>query len=318
MRSYFIIRFSRQTLRITKPCETAGVFTYGQLLDEVALKNNGRPHRRHIANLFDRVILRDLDDWQQYLLNTVDGNFKCQQVTQKHLYEQLLKLHYHDHHSSAKWVEKLQTPVEWDKVWKSVHNPLFTEETTSFVWEQIHLNMYTTHSYNKWHKTAQCCPLCAQIIHDEFHIIYCPLIWMCHNRSLNAQINRIHERALRIIHNGNISSFEQLLILSGFIKIHHRKALNNLSSTLMSDLFQVKDVRYSLRKGKILTSYNVKTRCYVTESITYLPPKICELIAVEIKNYKSLKHFKMHVRSWIPNKCPWHLCKEYVQHIGYI
>ena len=137
------------TLRITKPCEIAGVFTYGQLLDEVALKNNGRPHHRHIANLFDRIILRDLDDRQFYLLNKVDGNFKFQKVTQKMLYEQLLKLHYRDHHSSAKWVEKLQTPVEWEKVWKSVHNPLSTEQTPSFVWEQIHLNMYTTHSYNK-------------------------------------------------------------------------------------------------------------------------------------------------------------------------
>ena len=53
-----------QALRITKPCETPGVFTYGQLLDEVTLKNNGHPHRRHIANLFDRIILRDLDDRQ--------------------------------------------------------------------------------------------------------------------------------------------------------------------------------------------------------------------------------------------------------------
>ena len=66
---------NEQTLRITKPCETAGVFTYGQLLDEVALKNNGRPHRIHIANLFDRIIFRDLDDRQFYLLHTVDGNF---------------------------------------------------------------------------------------------------------------------------------------------------------------------------------------------------------------------------------------------------
>ena len=70
-----------QTLRITKLCETAGVFKYGQLLDEVALRNNGRPHRRHIANLFDRIVLRDLDDRQHYLLNTVDGNFKFQKVT---------------------------------------------------------------------------------------------------------------------------------------------------------------------------------------------------------------------------------------------
>ena len=120
-----------------KPCETAGVFTYDQLLDEVALKKNGRPHRRHIANLFDRIILRDLDDRQHYLLNTVDGNVKFQKVTQR-MYEQLIKLHYRDHHSSPKWIEKLQTPVEWKKVWKSVHNPLSTEDTTSFVWEQIY------------------------------------------------------------------------------------------------------------------------------------------------------------------------------------
>ena len=111
-----------QTLRITKLCETAGVFKYRQLLDEVALRNNGRPHRRYIANLFDRIVLRDLDDWQFYLLNTVDGNFQFQKVTQKMLYEQLLKLHYRGHHSSARRVEKLQTPIEWEKVWKSVHN----------------------------------------------------------------------------------------------------------------------------------------------------------------------------------------------------
>ena len=30
---------------------------------------------------------------------------------------------------------------------------------------------------------------------------YCPLIWMMHSRSLNARINRIHERALRIVYN---------------------------------------------------------------------------------------------------------------------
>ena len=147
------------------------------LLDEVALRNNGRPHRRHIANLFDRIFIRDLDDRQHYLLNTVDGNFNFVNVTQKLVYEQLLKLNYRDHHSSAKWVAKLNAPVEWDKVWGSVHNPLATEETASFVWEQIHLNMYTTYSYNKWHKTNLPCPLCTQLIDDEFHLIFdCPVV----------------------------------------------------------------------------------------------------------------------------------------------
>ena len=47
------------------------------------------------------------------------------------------------------------------------------------------------------------------------------------------------------------------------------KALNNLSSPLMSDLFRAKDIRYSLRKGEVLTSYNVKTKSYGIDSISY-------------------------------------------------
>ena len=39
---------------------------------------------------------------------------------------------------------------------------------------------------------------------------YCPL-WMCHNRSLNTQINKVHHRALSIVYRDNTSSFETLL-----------------------------------------------------------------------------------------------------------
>ena len=49
------------------------------------------------------------------------------------------------------------------------------------------------------------------------HFNYCPLIWMCHSRSLNVQINRIHERALRMVYNDSISSFEDLLKISGYM-----------------------------------------------------------------------------------------------------
>ena len=55
------------------------------------------------------------------------------------------------------------------EVWQSVHNPLSTEDTKTLIWEQIHLNMYTTHSYNKWHKTKEPCPLCMTVPLDEFH-----------------------------------------------------------------------------------------------------------------------------------------------------
>ena len=40
---------------------------------------------------------------------------------------------------------------------------------------------------------------------------YCPLIWICHNRTTNRKINRLYERCLRIIYNHKQSSFKMLL-----------------------------------------------------------------------------------------------------------
>ena len=51
---------------------------------------------------------------------------------------------------------------------------------------------------------------------------YCPLIWMFCDRTLNAKINRLHERALRIAYNDYISSFEDLLVKDGSVTIHEK------------------------------------------------------------------------------------------------
>ena len=84
---------------------------------------------------------------------------------------------------------------------------------------------------------------------------YCPPIWMFHDRKRLKQINRIHERALRIVYADNNSSFEDLLEKSGSVSMHDKylqqmtieiyKALNDLSSTLMSTNYSGK------RKGNI-------------------------------------------------------------------
>ena len=39
---------------------------------------------------------------------------------------------------------------------------------------------------------------------------YCPLVWVFHSRMLNNRINKIHERALRIVYNDDQSSFNEL------------------------------------------------------------------------------------------------------------
>ena len=160
------------------------------------------------------------------------------------------------------------------------------------------------------------------------HFNYCPLVWMCHNRSLNAKINKIHERALRMVYNDNRSSFAELLEKSGAVSIHHRnlqqlateiyKALNNLSSSLMSELFKVKETPYALRGCDRLICNNIKTTRYGSESIKFLASKIWELVPHEIKNSSCLAIFKRKIKHWIPIQCPCKLCKTYIPNLGFL
>ena len=49
---------------------------------------------------------------------------------------------------------------------------------------------------------------------------YCPLVWMCHHRSVNNKINRLHERCLRIVYSDSMSSFEDLLHKDRSVSVH--------------------------------------------------------------------------------------------------
>ena len=51
---------------------------------------------------------------------------------------------------------------------------------------------------------------------------HCPLVWMFHSRGLNNRINKIHERALRIVYRDDKSPFETLLEKDKSFTIHHR------------------------------------------------------------------------------------------------
>ena len=51
---------------------------------------------------------------------------------------------------------------------------------------------------------------------------YAPLTWMFHSRTLNNKINKIHERALRLVYDDENLTFQELLDLDGSITIHHK------------------------------------------------------------------------------------------------
>ena len=51
---------------------------------------------------------------------------------------------------------------------------------------------------------------------------YCPLTWMFHSRALNNKVNRLHERALRLVYNEENVSFQELLDLDNSVTVDHK------------------------------------------------------------------------------------------------
>ena len=87
---------------------------------------------------------------------------------------------------------------------------------------------------------------------------YCPLIWMFHSRTLNNRINKIHEKALRLVFkNETFSSFDDLLKRDKSVSIHQRnlqilateiyKTKNDLGPKIMKDTFHFIQKPYNLR-----------------------------------------------------------------------
>ena len=56
----------------------------------------------------------------------------------------------------------------------------------------------------------------------ELQFGYCPLVWVFCGRKSNNRISHSHERALKIDHNDNQPSFENLLRKDRSVSIHHR------------------------------------------------------------------------------------------------
>ena len=128
---------------------------------------------------------------------------------------------------------------------------------------------------------------------------YCPLVWMFHSRKLNSRVNKLHERALRIVYQDYAPSFTELLENDNSTTIHNRNIDNYTQQLKATELFKVENGLlppfmnaifvehaqdyYDLRKKTEFKKNNVKTVYNRTETLTFLGPRICEIVPDYIK-----------------------------------
>ena len=63
---------------------------------------------------------------------------------------------------------------------------------------------------------------------------------------------------------------------------------------------------------------NIKSVYYGSETISFIAPKIWELLPSNTEDSKNLNIFKSNIESWKPENCPCHLCSLYIADIEFI
>ena len=150
---------------------------------------------------------------------------------------------------------------------------------------------------------------------------------MCHNRTYNNKINRLHERCLRLIYNHKRSSFKDLLEKDSSVSLHHKnlqapviemfKVHTKTSSEVIQEVFEVKEQgNYNLQNQTDFVIPWVKSVNDGLESMQLSGSKIRERLPNDLKNKESVDRFKTAIKRWKPESCPSRLCKTYLQNIG--
>lgn len=150
----------------------------------------------------------------------------------------------------------------------------------------------------------------------------------CSNK-MNKKINHIHERALRLVYQDYVTSFSDLLKKDNSLTFHHRnihqvaiemfKVKHDLSPPFMKEMFtNVGNVK-GTRSGDTFARPNVCTVNKGDQSLRSFGPIVWNvMLPSRLKTCKNLSEFKNNIKCWVPENCPYKLCKQYTPELGYV
>ena len=207
-----------------------------------------------------------------------------------------------------------------------IDNKLNFNEHVSNICKKVSLKLHALARISHLMDKKKLRNLMKAFIESQFG--YCPLIWMFHSRALNTKINRLHERALRLVYKDNNMTFQELLNMDKSFTIHERnlqklaiemyKAKNKLSPSFMNIVFPPSNNPYEMRNDSSFKTDNIRTVYNGTETLYFRGPKTWALIPHEIRNSSNLCEFKSKIKQWKPKGCMCRICKTFISNLGFI
>ena len=87
----------------------------------------------------------------------------------------------------------------------------------------------------------------------------------------------------------------------------------------MNNIFKLREENpYKLRSVSEFSRPMINGVYHGTESISFLGPKIRDILPEKLKNIETLEVFKKEIKIWKPDTCPCRLCKVFLEGVGFL
>ena len=150
---------------------------------------------------------------------------------------------------------------------------------------------------------------------------YAPIVWMLCNKTLYAEITKVHKRALRSVLCDFGNSYEVMSENSNFKSIHEIHLLfllcqvfsELLDPDFMQLIFKPKTVPYNLRNRDLMCLPSASSQRVGTESFVFRGSLLWNYVQQSVKSKSTLPTFKYALKSLkISNICT---CRIYSQEL---
>ena len=147
---------------------------------------------------------------------------------------------------------------------------------------------------------------------------YCNLLWMFCSKKEQSRIDHIHKRVLRCVYRMPNVNFDELLCKSNQFDIHTKnlqslmlfmyKVKNGECPEIVSELFETKQLAYSLRNKFLLSLPKSKTKTYGINTVFFKGVLLWNKLDNPLKDSKNQFVFKRKIKICKIKECTCKIC----------